>query len=268
MARNSVRKYCGKLEDIAAKCISSIIALRLKKHPNTFGIDGQCECLFGKGCTDATFAVKSAIQTLHEHNQQVYVLFVDLIKAFDSVNRELLWKILAVYGVPEKTIEVLKKLHTNVTYQFKVGKKLTKIEGNVGVKQGDNLGLILFIIMVNAVAKSLKKKWTFSKPTFQWHSMKADGSHKWNPKLDGGTSHKTICKTFEYIDSYYVDDAAYLLLNREDLERASILIKKTISGDLDSLYTAEITEQMKNQKLRLCIYQDQDKNQQQRIQPK
>ena len=206
------------LEDIAAKCISSILALRLTKHLNTFGIDGQCGCLFGKGCTDATFAVKSAIQTLHEHDQQVYVLFVDLVKAFDSVNRELLWKILAVYGVPEKTIEVLKKLHTNITYQFKVGKILTKIEGNVGVKQGDNLGPILFIIMVNAVAKSLKKKWTFNKPKFRWHGMKANGSHKYDPKLKTGTNHNTKGETFEFVDSYYVYDAAYLLLNREDLE--------------------------------------------------
>ena len=116
------------LEDIATKIISSIIARRLTVHLKTYGIDGQCGCMIGKGCADATFAVKSAIQTLHEHGQPVYALFVDLVKAFDSVNRELLWEILSKYGIPKKTIEVLKKLHTNVTYQFKMGKNLPKLK--------------------------------------------------------------------------------------------------------------------------------------------
>ena len=181
--------------------------------------------MIGKGCADATFAVKSAIQTLHEHGQPVYALFVDLVKAFDSVNRELLWEILSKYGIPKKTIEVLKKLHTNVTYQFKMGKKLTKIKGKVGVKQGDNLGPILFIIMVNAVAETLNKKWKFQKPTFQWHGMKADGSHRYNPKLGTGTNWRNKGESFTFVDSYYVDDAVYLLLNREDLEQAAKLIK-------------------------------------------
>ena len=46
---------------------------------------------------------------------------------------------------------VLKKLHTNVTYVMKVGEKEVEIEGKVGVKQGDNLDPILFIILIQAV---------------------------------------------------------------------------------------------------------------------
>jgi hypothetical protein len=80
--------------DIAAKCISSIIATRLTKYLTTFGIDKQCGSLFGKGCADATFLLKLALQTLHEHNQESFTLFVDLVKAYDMVNQELLWQIL------------------------------------------------------------------------------------------------------------------------------------------------------------------------------
>ena len=105
------------LGDIVAKSISSIIAHRLTQHLCTFGMDEQCGSLFGKGCVDATFTLKRALQQLREQGQNTHVLFVDLVKAYDSVNRELLWKILKVYGVPEETIIVLKKqLHTNVKY--------------------------------------------------------------------------------------------------------------------------------------------------------
>jgi hypothetical protein len=43
---------------------------------------------------DATFTLKTALQTLREHDQESWVLFVDLVKAYDTVNREMLWKIL------------------------------------------------------------------------------------------------------------------------------------------------------------------------------
>jgi hypothetical protein len=40
------------------------------------------------------FHLKTALQTLREHDQESWVLFVDLVKAYDTVNREMLWKIL------------------------------------------------------------------------------------------------------------------------------------------------------------------------------
>ena len=70
------------------------------------------------------------------------------------------------YGISEITISVVKKLHANVTYLMKVGREMTEIEGTVGVKQGDNLGPILFIILVNAVAESLNKNRHFRHQTY------------------------------------------------------------------------------------------------------
>ena len=41
--------------------------------------------------------------------------FVDLTKAFDSVNREVLWKILSKAGCPEKFLTILKLLHNKMS---------------------------------------------------------------------------------------------------------------------------------------------------------
>ena len=49
---------------------------------------------------------------------------------------------------------------------MKVGEEEVEINGTVGVKQGNNLGPILFILLIQAVASTLDKKWTFATPDF------------------------------------------------------------------------------------------------------
>ena len=46
-------------------------------------------------------------QTL-EWNTELYMVFVDFEKAFDSIDREVLWKMLRHYGVPEKIVRVIR----------------------------------------------------------------------------------------------------------------------------------------------------------------
>jgi hypothetical protein len=86
--------------------VSSIAATRLATHLKGFGIEEQAGSTPEKGCADATFTLKTALQTLREHGQESWVLFVDLVKAYDTVNREMLWKILRTLGVPESLIAV------------------------------------------------------------------------------------------------------------------------------------------------------------------
>ena len=66
---------------------------------------------------------------------------------------------------------------------MKVGEEEIEINGTVGVKQGDILGPILFILLIQAVASTLDKKWTFAMPDFQKHPLKKDGTIAYNPSL-------------------------------------------------------------------------------------
>ena len=109
---------------------------------------------------------------------------------------------------------------------MKVGEEEVKIEGTVGVKQDDNLGPILFILLIQAVASTLDKKWTFDFPDFRKHALKKDGSGiKYNPNLKKKVTITTIGKPFSFWKYYYVDDAPYVFLSRKDIEDASKLIK-------------------------------------------
>jgi len=54
------------------------------------GMEEQCGSLNLKGCQDALFSLKTALQTRREHGLSTHVLFVDLVKAFDTVNHSFL----------------------------------------------------------------------------------------------------------------------------------------------------------------------------------
>ena len=45
-------------------------------------------------------------QTL-EWNTGLYMVFMDFEKAFDSIDQEVLWKILRHYGIPEKIVRMI-----------------------------------------------------------------------------------------------------------------------------------------------------------------
>ena len=109
---------------------------------------------------DANFSVNLSLQTIREYGHSSYCVFVDLVKAYDTVNRELLWKILKKYGIPENVIIMLNKLYNNTTIFLNIDEVKTSFKATCGVKQGDNLAPILFVIFLNAVTETLEKNGT------------------------------------------------------------------------------------------------------------
>ena len=53
-----------------------------------------------RSCTDQIATLRILVEQSIEWNSSLYVNFVDYDKAFDSLDRETLWKILRHYGVP------------------------------------------------------------------------------------------------------------------------------------------------------------------------
>ena len=48
-----------------------------------------------------------------EWNSNLYICFVDFEKAFDSVRRETLRKLLKIYGIPDKLVNMIKAMYRN-----------------------------------------------------------------------------------------------------------------------------------------------------------
>ena len=60
------------------------------------------------------FTIRQLQEKCREQLQPLYIAFIDLTKAFDSVSRELLRDACSIYECPEKYIRILRLLHDDV----------------------------------------------------------------------------------------------------------------------------------------------------------
>ena len=61
--------------------------------------DEQGDFRAGRGCEDQIFTLKHIGEKAREKKRRVYMCFIDLEKAYDRVNREVLWLVLRMYDV-------------------------------------------------------------------------------------------------------------------------------------------------------------------------
>ena len=77
--------------------MAAIISWRINHVLKSEGLEEQ----YGnKGCVDAVPALKVALQTRHEHSLNSLVLFVDLVKAFNTISHTLMLAVLKKYAPP------------------------------------------------------------------------------------------------------------------------------------------------------------------------
>ena len=123
------KNYRGiMLLEVAYKIIAILLHSRLLPIQESLDHESQCGFRPGRGCIDAVFTIKLALKKRREHGLESWVFFLDLVKAFDRVPRELLWNILAKFGVPSKVISLLKVLHSDFKVKFTVD-EITQTNG-------------------------------------------------------------------------------------------------------------------------------------------
>ena len=73
------------LLDAASKIVSMVINGRLQLLLKEVGIEEQNGFMGGRGGSDGIFCIRQALKKRREHGKESWVLFVDLVKAFDTV---------------------------------------------------------------------------------------------------------------------------------------------------------------------------------------
>jgi len=83
-----------------------------------------------------------------EYNEEVHQLFIDFKKAYDSVGREVLYKILIEFGIPRKLVRLIKMSLTETYSRVRVGKNVSdRFPIRNGLKQGDALSPMFLTLL-------------------------------------------------------------------------------------------------------------------------
>jgi hypothetical protein len=185
-----------------------VLVERLKDVMEENGPENQCGFHSQRGTIDGTFNLLMALRKRQEHNLETYVSFVDLVKAFDSVPRAALFKVLRRYGLPDHFINLVIRLHADALGNFKLGKEEVEVKKGIGMRQGACEGPVLFIFIMVAAMETME--WPVAKPTFRTSTA--------NHHLHGERSdRKREATSFEFFAFLFADDCAVLFESHKDM---------------------------------------------------
>lgn len=200
------------LLSIAGKILARVVLNRLtaevtdKVYP-----ESQCGFRSGRGTADMVFAYRQLQEKCIEQSQPLYTVFVDLTKAFDTVSRDGLWKILHKTGCPERLINIIRAFHEGMNGRvFDNGSFSESFEISNGTKQGCVLAPTLFGIVFAVMLN------------YAFHEL--DLGVYLQVRSDGGVfnlrrfSARTKLTEFLIRDLLYADDCALSAHNLEDIQ--------------------------------------------------
>jgi hypothetical protein len=110
--RTDTNNYRGiSLLDTIYKIYAKILNEGLKTIADNLLSEERMGFRKGRSCIDAIFTLKQVIEKRIEYNNETHVVFVDLEKAFDNVNRNMLWDIMEKTGYLRRLIMATRSLY-------------------------------------------------------------------------------------------------------------------------------------------------------------
>lgn len=192
-----------------SKVFTACIKSRIQEFVETQSMMGEEQTGFrtGYSTTNHIFNLKCIIDMYLMKRERLYVAFIDYQKAFDSVNRAILWTKLLSTNINGKVLNVIKNLYEKAKSNIMTGEGMSEFFNcTMGVRQGENLSPLLFALFINDMSNYISKYY-------------------------GGLNHVSTLanellndKMFDsYIKLYlllYADDTIVMAESREDLQLA------------------------------------------------
>ncbi|KAG6444869.1 hypothetical protein O3G_MSEX003550 [Manduca sexta] len=153
--RSDCNSYRGiSLLSVPGKVFARILLNRLTPISESILPETQFGFRPGRGTCEAIFSVRQLVEKSREQYRPMYLCFVDLEKAFDSVPREALWIIMTKLGCPDKFVRLLRLLHDDMACCVTVNDEQSEFFSvTCGVKQGCVLAPTLFSLYFAVVVR-------------------------------------------------------------------------------------------------------------------
>jgi exonuclease III len=107
-----------------------------------------------RGCADQIFTLRRVMEQAREKKKSLYMCFIDLKAAYDTVRREDLWLAVEEYGASSKLCRLIKTLYVGTQAAVRVEGELTDwFEVKTGLRQGCLLSPALFNVFIDRVVR-------------------------------------------------------------------------------------------------------------------
>ena len=143
-----------------SKVFSSILNKRIVSYLELLEIyaDEQNGYRKNRSCIDHVYTLTSIIRNRLANKQPTYCCFIDMKKAFDWIDRDLLFYKLLSYNIDGNMYKCIKALYSNPMSGVKLNNYFTDwFNTSSGVRQGDSLSPTLFGIFINDIAQEINQ---------------------------------------------------------------------------------------------------------------
>ncbi|XP_061891552.1 dickkopf-related protein 3b isoform X2 [Entelurus aequoreus] len=159
------KSLCGNSRGISLLAVAGKVLAKVMLHRLVNNItedllpESQCGFRKNRSTVDMVFTTRQLQEKCREQHQDLFVAFIDLSKAFDTVNRELLWNILLKFGCPQKFVNILRQFHEGMMSRVTIGGQESEpFKVCTGVRQGCVLAPVLFNIFLLCVTLLLHER--------------------------------------------------------------------------------------------------------------
>ena len=145
------------LLSVPGKVFARILLDRIRPHLLKHQRPEQSGFTPKKSTIDRILALRVLSEQMHKYQRKFFVAYIDLCKAFDSVDRDSLWQLLRFRGIPDALINLLSALYTGTESAVRCGSSLSDFfPVDTGVGQGRVEAPTLFnTCMDHALAKMI-----------------------------------------------------------------------------------------------------------------
>ena len=131
-----------------------MVLARLEGLSESRGLRARNQAGFRAGARieDNALLLQTAIEKAHAGKEPLYLLFVDLEKAYDSIDRSKLWEVLVgELQIPPPLVGCVQQLYKQLSAQLADAPGFQAIPIRVGLKQGCPCSPLLFSLYFDRV---------------------------------------------------------------------------------------------------------------------
>ncbi len=145
-----LNSYCGiSLTLILAKMYERVLLSRLQAWAGTTPISTLSQFGFWKGCStiQAVFMLQTvALEVVSVAKRTLNTIFIDLTKAFPSIDRNAMFRFLADCGAPSHLLKAIRTFYVGNKARLRIDNLLSvSINVTLGVLEGSCLSPFLFL---------------------------------------------------------------------------------------------------------------------------